>query len=517
MSFRHLFVCCIVFIATASASAELIEVGSGVNEANVYIEWSDGFNLEYLVRFGQTEADTTTGLGLLDIIEAQTELTTVRQDFGFGLFVDGISYQDHSNAGFGGGDLWWHYWENNAGSRYDWTGSMVGAANRVVAHGDADAWVYGHGEIPQPPSETPFLSGYGQYVYDPNDFAAEWIDYQPGGMMNDWLSGEPFDDPTAALGRPTVDTTGDDWSIPLNAAAPVVPVYPAFRHFEVTYLGEGGSITLAFNHAVRDDTHNPFGVDFIVFGNAAQTTGAGQTWTNADPAQTFIGSTGDQEPGIVSVSQDGITWYSFTNDPDFMSDNPNFIKLGDEIEDGPFCDGFAPTLGRVYDPVTPDPNLGNANQWWAEPTNPTLPIDPALTYADLGGKSIARVAQIYGDSAGGTGYDLARVDLPIDPETGMKWFRFIRIDDAPGAGSPEIDAVADVSCPGDHKHPAPVGDLNGDFCVDIHDAAIVAEHWGAVITDPDDPAAIADLNADGTIGIEDLEIILDNLGACTWG
>ena len=132
------------------------------------------------------------------------------------------------------------------------------------------------------------------------------------------------------------------------------------------------------------------------------------------------------ECGIVSVSQDGATWYSFTNDPNFMADDPGFIKLAADADDGPFCDGFAPTLGRVYDPCHADASIGEWNLWWAEPTNPTLPVDPNLSFETLAGRSVARVAQTYGDSAGGTGYDIARLDLPnravkaitIRPEVG---------------------------------------------------------------------------------------------------
>jgi hypothetical protein len=503
--------------AVSAATAAPVEVGSGVNEARVYIEWADGFRIEYLVRFGLTEADTTTGLGLLDIIEAESELAVTRVDYVWGIAVDGLRYQDHNDVGYGGGDLWWHYWTDNAGSREKWVSPWTGAADRVVHHGDADGWIYGHAGAPKPNWEIPFLSGYGRYVYDANDFTTAWIDYRPSGMMNDWLSGIPFDDPNAALGRPTVDTTGDGWSIPLDTPAPVVPVYPAFRQFETVFLGEGGSITLAFSHPVRDDERNPYGLDFLVFGNAPQTLAAGQSWDNGDPAGVIVGASGGSEPGIVSVSQDGVTWYSFTTDPNFMADDPNFIKLAAEVEDGPFCDGFAPTLGRVYDPCHADASIGEWNLWWAEPANPTLPVDPNLSFEMLAGRSVARVAQTYGDSAGGTGYDIARLDLPVDPQTQRKWFLYVRIDDAPGGGAPEIDAVADVSCPGDHKHPAPIGDVNADWRVEETDAAIVTEWLGVEITDPDDPAAKADVSGDGRVDEADLEIVQANIGTIAWG
>jgi hypothetical protein len=496
---------------------DVVNVGSGVNHASVFIEWSDGFTAEFLVSFGNIETDTTTGLSLMDIIEAETELTTVRQDSDWGMYIDGIGYQRHYNEGWDGGDAWWHYWENNAGSRTDWSMAGTGASGRVIAHGDADGWIYGHGNAPAPASENPFLAGYGQYVYDANDFATIWIEYGSNGVKNDWLTGEPFDDPNAALGRPTVDTSGDDWYIPMDMNTPALPVFPPFRSYELAYLGEGGTITLGFNHPVRDDVENPYGIDFIVFGNPYQTIGGGEGWTNGNPRSVTVGPSGGIEPGIVSVSQDGQTWYSFTNDPNFMSDDSNFIKLASDTEDGPFCDGFAPTLGRVYDPNYADASLGDWNRWWAEPTNPTLPLDPSLSYASFGGMSVARIAETYGDSAGGVGYDLARLDLPVDPDTGLKWFQYIRIDDAPGSGSPEVDAVADVSCPGDYKHPKPVGDLNGDYRVDDADVAIVEGFLGQVITEPGVPAEIADLNGDGTVDQADVDIVTSNLGACTWG
>ncbi len=517
MRIRGLFILgCLCFVPGLLTAAPL-EVGAGVNTASVYIEWADGFSVDFLVHFGQTESDTTTGLGLMDIVEAETELTTVRNDFGWGAFIDGISYQEHSNEGYAGGELWWHYWENNAGSRNPWQSSMAGAAGRIVAHGDADGWIYGHGYEPAPASVNPFLAGYGQYVYDANDFATAWIVYEPNGMINDWLTGDPFNDPEAALGRPTVDTSGDDWFIPMDMNAPVVPVYPPFRAYELVYLGEGGTITLSFTHPVRDDVENPYGIDFIVFGNPYQIAGANQSWTNGNPRFVSVGPSGGNEPGIVSVSQDGETWYSFTNDPNFMSDDPGFIKRPGDVEDNPFRDGFAPTLGRVHDPCYADVSLGDWNHWWAEPTNPTLPLDPSLSYASFDGMSVARIAETYGDSAGGIGFDLAHLDLPVDPDTGLKWFRYIRIDDAPGAGSPEIDAVADVSCPGDYQHPKPAGDLNGDYRVDQDDVAIVEGYMDQTVTDPSDPAAVADLNGDGIVDQADLDTVTANVGACAWG
>ena len=112
------------------------------------------------------------------------------------------------------------------------------------------------------------------FEIDPNDFATEVIGYTPGtNLVNDWVSGLPFTDPNQALGPPTADTTGDGIDINLAEIVPVVSVYQAFRHFELTIIGSGGELVVKFSHPVADDSNNPFGIDFIVFGNALQLPG----------------------------------------------------------------------------------------------------------------------------------------------------------------------------------------------------------------------------------------------------
>jgi len=343
---------------------------------------------------------------------------------------------------------------------------------------------------------------YKNYSYDPDDFAAEVISYTPNGMLIDWLSGQPFNNPQNALGRPTIDTTGDGWYIPETAVAPVNPVYPPFRSFELVYLGNGGSLVLKFNRPVRDEVNNPYGIDFIVFGNAMQVRGYGQGWTNGDPAGVTVSGSGFEEPAVVSVSQDGIIWYSFTHNPNFMSDNPNFIKLPTSDTDGPFADGFAPTLGRVYDPDNPDTTIGSWNQWWSHPTNPTLPVGPNLTFASFAGNTVAQICQTYGYSAGGTGFDINRLALPVDLMTGLKWFQYIRIDDIAGDGSTaEVDAVSAVTSCGDYKHPFPIGDWSKDCRVDLNDMAILSLYWQDTTT---------------PMGISELFKLIDSWLECTW-
>jgi hypothetical protein len=249
------------------------------------------------------------------------------------------------------------------------------------------------------------------YLLNPSDFATEVVQYEPGsGVGRDVFSGEVFNNASNALGRPSVDTTGDGMSTSLNAAIPVVPVYGAFRAHELVSIGQGGQLVVRFDHRVMNDPANPYGVDLIIFGNAA---GAGNDyWANGDPNAMYFGRGIRQEKGIVSVSQDGEHWYTFA--------------------DGPFGDDFAPTLGRVYTP-------GNAaaGSWWGAETDPTLPLDPALTEQALTGKSLAEIALLYGQSAGGTGFDIGLLQLD--------WIEYVRIENPEGSGvTPDIDAFADV-------------------------------------------------------------------------
>ncbi len=295
---------------------------------------------------------------------------------------------------------------------------------------------------------TPMIAG----AYTNDDFAVRVVTYDPG------LDPVPgYTTAAAALDRPTVDT---QFGFPPEKA-PVVPVFPAWKDVtgapQIVSIGSGGQLILEFGRDVEDDLNNPYGVDFIVFGNALQ--GSSTSWDNRDPQATTISSAGVfSEPGTVSVAQDpNGPWYTY---------------------DEPRADSFAPTLGRIYNPDDPNTSVGAFNQWWSDPTDPTLPLDPNLTPADLVGLTVAQVAQRYNGSAGGTGFDLA--------DSGFAWIRYIKIANSNGTGvSPEIDAVAAVNpghC-GDAHHPHPPGDLNGDCTVNYADYALGAEfellidHW----------------------------------------
>ncbi|MBN1345479.1 MAG: hypothetical protein JXQ73_22495 [Phycisphaerae bacterium] len=260
---------------------------------------------------------------------------------------------------------------------------------------------------------------------DPNSYATQVVSYTAGtGIGGDWITGKPFNDPNSALGRPTVDTTGDAWYIPLEMPTPVVHVYPSFRYYELVTIGNGGELVVRFNRPIENDPRNPYGVDFVVFGNAFQIIDGVNGWTNGDPNSVTCGYGLFKEPGIVSVAQDpNGPWYTFT--------------------DGPWADDFGPTLGRVPvdDPNDADPNLGTWNAYWGGPTDPTRPInpnDPSVSESGFIGKTVRQMCDAYNGSAGGTGFDIGVF--------GLDWIQYVRVQDRPGSSATtEIDAFSDVA------------------------------------------------------------------------
>ncbi|MEI8195682.1 MAG: PEP-CTERM sorting domain-containing protein, partial [Phycisphaerae bacterium] len=123
--------------------------------------------------------------------------------------------------------------------------------------------------------------------------------------------------------------------------------------------------------------------------------------------------------GVIGISQNNAAW----------SDFPATT----------YADGYAPTLGRVYDPAHADASLGSWNIWWGGATNPTVPLDPLITADTLGGHTVAATAQLYGISAGGTAVDISSL--------GFSSINYVRVTNPTLAGDgivPQVDAVARV-------------------------------------------------------------------------
>jgi len=133
-----------VCLSAAAAGGSPIAVGAGGNHATLVINFGDGAGYVFDVAFD----DAPTGLGLFDIVEASTTLTTVRNEFEWGVYLDGIAYEGHTNAGYGGGEDWWHYWIKDAETDAWESPWDFGASGRPVSDGSFDGWVFGSADVP---------------------------------------------------------------------------------------------------------------------------------------------------------------------------------------------------------------------------------------------------------------------------------------------------------------------------------------------------------------------------------
>ncbi len=185
---------------------------------------------------------------------------------------------------------------------------------------------------------------------------------------------------------------------------------------DVFSLGFGGSIVMRFvDNAIADQP----GPDFTVFENAFLAFNAA-TLTIERPFA---------DPGRVSVSQNGTTWYEF---PCSLTTNP-------------VTGVFYPGCAGVY------PVLSNANN----PTTPHASIPTAGGIEDLIGLPVIPTPAPGG--AGGDSFDLS--------DLGLGWARYVRIVDAnfltgdpygPNNAGVDIDAIAAI-----HSVPATDANANG--------------------------------------------------------
>ncbi len=224
--------------------------------------------------------------------------------------------------------------------------------------------------------------------------------------------------PQEALGRPSVMTYAN--SSEASPSTVVVPVYPPWEVDQLLSIGEGGSLVLEMGAEIRNDPANPYGVDFLVFGNALLSGGGSYDQTANDPRGYTLGvpSSLSSKWGEVSVSADGITWFAF----------PASQRVG----------ALMPTLGKIW----------NGTAWGAD-SDPTLPPDPELGLSDIAGMALGELCRRYRGGAGGTGFDLEDLLVPEGLSLPSS-FRFVKIE-VPDDGNAqsnrrtEIDAVTVVS------------------------------------------------------------------------
>ncbi len=310
---------------------------------------------------------------------------------------------DDPNAPYSGAHGQWQLSQTSLDSLSLTNGSWVGFS---VAAGeyepDLSAAYNLHKHAPPAPEGT-----YMAYVSDTNDFAIEIVN------TNNIYETHPYNDPGAVLGSPTLrflDYFGDKTVHRSKIIEP--PYWTASDGASViTEISEGGQITAELGRKIYDDAYNPYGVDLIVFGNSFFSA-SGFSDDHSDLNSFLLGSGILGHPTTVSVSQDGTNWYSFTN-------------------------AAALFPGNAY--RWDEPN----HSWTDETLNPTRPLNSSVYGMDFGGQSASSVLAQFGDSAGGSGYDLK--------ESGLPWIQYVRIE----AGSNNytvIDAIAAAK-------PAVVGDV----------------------------------------------------------
>ncbi len=272
------------------------------------------------------------------------------------------------------------------------------------------------------------------------DFAHSVLSYAQGSN-----AANGYTNPATALGAPE-RFTGEG-----IAPGSVTPFQPCFLNTEVVSVGSGGQLTLAFDPPLVDHPGNPFGVDFIVFGNSFFTDGA---YPNGSVSALAA------DGGMIEVTADGANWFAIPTS---------------------LADGLFPTMGWVDAP----PYSAVAGTIAADPR---LPVDPAWTMSDLIGLSYPQLVERYAGSAGGSGVDLASV--------GLTHAIAVRISVATGFHpNIEIDALARV------RPTTLPADIDGNGLVNGLDLASVLSAFGGA-------SATADIDHNGIVDGPDLAAVL---------
>jgi len=170
-------------------------------------------------------------------------------------------------------------------------------------------------------------------------FASSVLDYHSG---TGFAAG--FTNASAALGAP-------------SSGSVVTPLAPPYAKTQLVSIGAGGDIALQLSTPITSNPGDPYGLDFILFGNQFFVSSSSGVSGLYDHAASIL----------VQVSPDDVNWYTL---------NP----------------ALAPQPGTLY------PTDGSGN--------PQIPVNPALTLANFTGQNLAGMESLYAGSAGGTGYSL---------------------------------------------------------------------------------------------------------------
>lgn len=415
-------------------------VGEGTNQVAIVIDWNKPNSKSSLCWGYRWNGEPRSATQILnEIAAADNRLYAAISTSTWGSSLDALNYDINDNASY--------FLTNKSTDALDWCSSNPNTHYWSQSYAidtasfDTATWQYYSTGIDGQMLENGTWY-YVKYI--------DWTSYEDSTPITTTIAAEsPFgysirsaytdsyyyNESNNALGAPTAYMNYQYGGV-------VNPINPAWGENDlysiVQYDEEAPAyIDIEFDHRVYDDPQNPYGQDFIVFGNAMLSyTGNGSTYyaEGEDPEHFSISSTCFSELAEIEVSQDGKTWY--------------------KIPDAPYADGFAPTLGYTYDTTAPDTNLFKGNLWWSTRTDPTLPLPPTLSSSDWSNITLAELCKRYNGSAGGTSYDISKIKELASDETGRKWIKFVRVkpvfeeyDDEgyPLFSEPEVDAVSDVS------------------------------------------------------------------------
>ncbi len=219
---------------------------------------------------------------------------------------------------------------------------------------------------------TPSRAGY---------FADAVVDYSSGTGFS-----AGFTNPAVTLGGPTTNAN---------------PFSPAFKNSQLLSLGAGGSLTVHTSMPIVDNPMNPFGIDFIIYGN----TGFVITNGNFSGGGITDGSLLGNNTGTtkVEVSQDATNWFTLNQ-----------------------------SLALTVDNIFPTDGIGN----------PSLPVNPHFGSPNFAGQGLSGIRALYAGSAGGTGYDLAWARDTNGNYGVISSANYVRITVL--SGKSEVDAISVV-------------------------------------------------------------------------
>lgn len=211
-------------------------------------------------------------------------------------------------------------------------------------------------------------------------FADQVLGYTPGAGVG------AYTDPNSALGKPGGNIGAGTFN----------PFNPNFATTELARIGFGGEITLRLSNYVQV---MPGVREIGIWENVGLVASGGGA---QNPATTF-----GLDSAVVSVSEDGVHWFSLNNGNPIVFDLP----------------------GNYY---------ANATAVNAPPPASPVFADFGLpftgTLADFNGQSFAGVLATFGGSAGGTWLDL--------DETGLSQVGYIRFNGVAEGQTLEINGVS---------------------------------------------------------------------------